>query len=136
MVVKFKEAVIDCDQAIRLDASNAKLHFRKATALKGLGKIEDAIISLNDGLLLDATSAVALKDRDALVTAKRKLEGVKDLLLCKNYRSALVHLDGLVKDLGSQNREFNLMRVEALLGGGRLEEALNLTNIMVSFLYT
>ena len=35
MLLQFKQALNDCDSSIALDATVAKVHFRRATALKG-----------------------------------------------------------------------------------------------------
>ena len=49
MLLNYKEAMDDCNAAILLDNTNSKAYFRKATALKGLGRLTDAIASLDKG---------------------------------------------------------------------------------------
>jgi tetratricopeptide (TPR) repeat protein len=49
MLLQYKEALHDCDAALALEKDNSKAYFRKATALKGLGKLNEAIAALNKG---------------------------------------------------------------------------------------
>ena len=49
MLLQYKEAIADCDYTIKIDETVSKAYFRKATALKGLGQLEQAIQALNKG---------------------------------------------------------------------------------------
>jgi tetratricopeptide (TPR) repeat protein len=49
MLLQYKEAIQDCDAALAIESDNSKAYFRKATALKGLGKLNEAIAALNKG---------------------------------------------------------------------------------------
>ena len=40
--LNFKAALLDCDQALDLESGNVKARYRKAQALKGLGKLGQA----------------------------------------------------------------------------------------------
>lgn len=50
MILQYKEAIQDCDAALAIDKENSKAYFRKATALKGLGKLSEAIAALDKGM--------------------------------------------------------------------------------------
>jgi tetratricopeptide (TPR) repeat protein len=51
MLLQYKEAIQDCDAALVIENDNSKAYFRKATALKGLGKLNEAIAALNKGII-------------------------------------------------------------------------------------
>ncbi|RYG64381.1 tetratricopeptide repeat protein [archaeon] len=44
MSLQYKDAVSDCDQALRIDSACAKAYFRKASALKGIGQLDQVCI--------------------------------------------------------------------------------------------
>ena len=81
MLLQYREAMMDCDRAISLDSNgNSKALFRKATALKGLGRLDEAIAALDSGLALDPKSGTALAEKQALVRATAQLSEAKSLL--------------------------------------------------------
>lgn len=131
MLLQYKEANSDCDQAIKLDPTNAKAFIRRATALKGLGLIDQAISSLEQGLQHDPTNNVAKQEKQSLLEAKAKLSTIKDLMKAKQCSMALLQIDALLKVVGSSSRELNLLKIEALLELNRPEEAYNLSNTQV-----
>lgn len=131
MNLQFSEAVKDCDRVIALAPATAKAHFRRATALKSQGKIEEALTSLSDGLAHDPTNSVALNDVKSLSDAKQKLTATKQLMEQKKFRQALPQIDALLHQLGSSVWELNLMKVEALLELQRMQDAYNLTNMLM-----
>lgn len=134
MLLQYKEAIHDCDAAIYLESDNSKAYFRKATAQKGLGKLDEAIFSLNKGLEHDPRSATALADMSALQNAQKMIGEIKGLLVMKQYEMVLRLIETATKGIGSNFRDFNIMKVEALLELSRPEEAYNLSNLMVSML--
>lgn len=134
MLLQYKEANSDCDHAIKLDPTNAKAFIRRATALKGLGLIDQAISSLEQGLLHDPTNNVAKQEKQSLLEAKAKLGTIKDLMKAKQCSMALLQIDALLKVVGSSSRELNLLKIEALLELNRPEEAYNLSNTQVQLL--
>jgi DnaJ homolog subfamily C member 7 len=131
MVLQYKQAADDCEVATRLDSSNSKAFFRKATALKGLGKLDEAIVSMSAGLDIEPTNSTGIREKDALVRAKNQLEQVEELISAKQCSRALTMLDPLLRELGSGSRKLNLMKVECLVETRRLEEALNLSNAIM-----
>jgi tetratricopeptide (TPR) repeat protein len=133
MLLQFREAIADCDRCIQLDGSNSKAFFRKSTAYKALGNIDAAVEALNAGLVHDSGNSVAVQDRDNLVASKAKIASVRTMLQNREFRKALTVLDSLLKDIGNNSREVNLLKVECLVELKRTEEAYNLTNQMVYF---
>ncbi len=131
MLLLYNEAIQDCNAALALDSSNSKAYFRKATALKGLGKLPEAIAALNKGLEFDPRSATALADKSALLSAQEKIVEIKNLLVMKQYQMALRQIEIVTKEVGGNFRDFNILKVEALLELNRPEEAYNLSNLMV-----
>jgi tetratricopeptide (TPR) repeat protein len=133
MTLQYKEAIADCDKAISIDSTNSKAFFRKATGLKGLGNLNSAVEVLSAGLQLDPTNSVALQEKKLLEGCKNKIVQVKGNLEKRQYSAAVLTADQVIKDIGnSNNRELNLLKVKAFLALKRNEEALNLTNSMVS----
>lgn len=114
-----------------MDSTNSKAYFRKATALKGLGKIDEAIASVTMGLEHEPTNATALREKETLINAKKQLEQVRQLIADGFHSRAMTVLDPLLRELGSGSRQLNLMKVECLVETRRLEEALNLSNAIM-----
>lgn len=131
MTLNYKDALTDCNAALKLDVTNSKAYFRKATACKGLGKLDEAISALTIGLQHDPKSTTALKDKEGLTTAKAKMTDIQSMLSQKRHRAALPLIDTLLREIGSTFRDLNLMKVECLLEVKRPQDAYNLTNIMV-----
>lgn len=133
MIMAYRDALDDCDSAIAIEPTNSKSYFRKATALKGLGRLDDCVLAFDNGLVHDPTSATATKDRDTLVNARdQTLPELRDLCNVKNFRDVLVKVNRVIELIGSTFREFNIVKVEALLELFKTEDAYNLTNSMVS----
>eukprot|EP00598_Pedospumella_elongata_P016105 CAMPEP_0185011692 /NCGR_PEP_ID=MMETSP1098-20130426/97920_1 /TAXON_ID=89044 /ORGANISM="Spumella elongata, Strain CCAP 955/1" /LENGTH=495 /DNA_ID=CAMNT_0027540733 /DNA_START=470 /DNA_END=1957 /DNA_ORIENTATION=- len=131
MLLLYNEAIQDCNAALALDSSNSKAYFRKATALKGLGKLPEAIAALNKGLEFDPLSKTALADKSALLSAQEKIAEIKNLLVMKQFQMALRQIENVTKEVGGNFRDFNILKVEALLELSRPEEAYNLSNLMM-----
>jgi DnaJ family protein C protein 7 len=131
MILDYKSALSDCDSAIAIEPSNSKSYFRKATAYKGLGRLDDAITAFENGLIHDPTSVTASKDKDSLVQAKQLIPELQTLCDAKNFRELLARVDKVIKGIGNNFRDFNLLKVEALLELFKTEDAYNLTNSMM-----
>jgi len=134
MLLNFKDGLADCDSAIAMEeggATNSKAHFRRATCLRGLGRMEHAIAALTTGLELEPTSASALADRNSLLAARDALPRLQQMVSEKKYRQALVAVDATIKSVGSSFRDFNIIKAECLLECGRPEDAYNLTNALM-----
>jgi DnaJ family protein C protein 7 len=131
MVMNYKEANTDCDTILSLEPTNSKAFSRKVTALKGLGKYDEALEVINKGLVFDPNNAAALKDRDSLQNAKLQLSNVEQMIANKQYRFALPKVDTLLRDMGSGSRVLNHLRIKCLIELDRLEEAMNLSNTVL-----
>ena len=131
MLLKYRDAEADCNKAISIDDKNAKYYFRKATALKGLGQIESAIKTYNDGLACDPKSETAKKDLELLVTAKTELPMLKSMVEQGKNRDVLTRVDSFIKSMGSNFRDLNLLKIECLINLYRVEDAYNLSNSMM-----
>ena len=132
MLLRYKEALIDCDSALVRDSANSKAFFRKATALKGLGLIAEAIAALTEGLKYDPKSGTAIKDKEVLELAVLKISELKLLVAAKQYTICLPPIERLQSSIGSNFRALNILKAECLMHLKRTEEAYNLTNTMVS----
>jgi tetratricopeptide (TPR) repeat protein len=131
MLTKYKEAIQDCDQALSLDSKCAKAYLRKATALKGLGQIENALSAISGALIIDPANKSALQDQKSLQNVTVKLAQAHQLLDSQQYSAAFVIIEQLTREIGTSNRDLNMMKVKTLLYLKRNEEALNLTNSLV-----
>ena len=121
----------DCDGAIALDATLSKAYFRKATALKGLGRLDSAVKALETGLSHDGTSKEAASQ---LATLRGLTEKIKEAQAeCdKGYhRRALVLVEKLISEVGGNFKDINLLKMHVLLMLQRPEEALNMSNAMM-----
>lgn len=83
------------------------------------------------GLEFDPRSTTALADRATLIGAQQKLAEMKEAMANKQYNMVLRQVDAVLKEIGGNFREFNLLKVEALLELSRPEDAYNLSNTMV-----
>lgn len=133
MTHQFKEVISDCDKAIQLDRTCSKAYLRKASALKSLGRLDEAFVVLNAGFDSDPNNAAVVQERQAIVAVKNRLTELEDCISSGSYAPALKLIDQLYRDLGTQNKEINLKKVECLLKMKRVEDAYNMTNSLVSY---
>ena len=140
MLLQYKEAEADCARAIALEPGNARAYFRKATALRGLGRLDDAISTLEKGLGIDVkggdgggtASVSAAKELRDLQEARKSLATLRVMVHEeKRHRAALTTLDQLIRTVGGNFRDFNILRLICLFNCGRTEEAYNLSNSMM-----
>jgi tetratricopeptide (TPR) repeat protein len=68
-VGEFREAIVDCDEALRLCASNFKAGYRKAQALMGRECYSEALVLLEALLSREKHSAAILADLEAKIQA-------------------------------------------------------------------
>ena len=64
--------------------------------------------------------------------AQTKLVEIRDLMEMKQYQMALRQVEAVIKEIGGNFRDFNIIKVEVLLELSRPEDAYNLSNLMVS----
>mmetsp|Transcript_25499 Transcript_25499/g.25746 ORF Transcript_25499/g.25746 Transcript_25499/m.25746 type:complete len:494 (-) Transcript_25499:221-1702(-) len=131
MLLQYKEASEDCNKAISIDAKLPKAYFRLGTALKGLGQINEAITSIDSGLLLDPLNTTAASEKNNLLLIIQQLNRAETFLQQKQYRQALIQIDSLLSNLGSNIYKLNMMKLRTLVELHRPEEALNLSNIII-----
>jgi DnaJ family protein C protein 7 len=122
------QCVADCDKAIELAPTNGKAYFRRASGLKGLGRLDEAIEALQAGLVHEPNSATATQDIKTLTSLRTKLVHAKDLIQKRRFSEALRTVDELLSSLGTTVKDLNMMKVECLLELQRIQEAYNLTN--------
>ena len=130
MIGSYLEALKDSDIALTIEPSS-KIFFRRATTLKSLGRFDDAIKSLTDGLALDPTSMTAKNDIESLTSLKKRIEGLHTRVSNKQYRMVLPEIEAVIKIAGSKIREINLLKAVVLLELERSPEAYSLTNSMM-----
>lgn len=131
MIGSYIEALRDCEAAINIEPNNPKVYFRKATILKTLGRLDDAVKALTDGLALDPNSLTAKNDLEALNVLKKQIENLHTKVDKKQYRVVLPEIDAVMRIAGSRVRELNLLKVVVLIELQRAAEAYNLTNAMM-----
>lgn len=131
MMLMYRDAMTDCDKAISLDPSNSRAYFRKCTALRGLGRLDDAIACLTRGIEIDGTAVAAVKEKNDLLGARKALSSMHTMVHEeKKYRAALQQLEPIIREIGNF-RDFNILKVICLVKLGRLEDAYNLSNLMM-----
>jgi DnaJ homolog subfamily C member 7 len=122
----------DCDTAISFDSTNSKSYFRKVTALKGLGRLDEAITCMQTGLTLDPTNTTATNELATLEQLKlRVVEAVSLIKTHKRFTLGLTKVEQLLREMGSGSRDLQLLRLECLLEVNRLEECLNASNTLM-----
>lgn len=131
MIGSYHEALKDCDTAVNIEPNNPKIYFRRATILKSLGRFDDSIKSLTDGLALDSTSATAKTELDSLNSLKKQIVGLHSQVSNRQYRVVLPEIDAVIRIAGSRVRELNLLKANVLIELQRAPEAYNLTNAMM-----
>lgn len=131
MIGSYLEALRDCETAINIEPNNPKVYFRKATILKSLGRFDDAIKALTDGLALDPSSLTAKNEMEALNALKKQIENLHKKADKKQYRAVLPEIDAVMRIAGSRVRELNLLKAVVLIELQRAPEAYNLTNAMM-----
>ena len=99
--------------------------------MRGLSLLDAAIDSLNKGLEYDPNNSAAKSDLSTLINAKTKILQLKDMVDKKNFKQGLVLADSLLKDIGQNYRDANLLKANCLINLKRVEEALNLTNVLM-----
>lgn len=131
MLLQFREAINDCNRSIALDSTAAKVYFRKACALKGLGDINASIDTYDLGLAIESNPE-SIKDKLALEKARSQIHSeVKQLVARREFRKAIQIIDNLIRIVGTSYRDLNILKVECFVESGKTEDAYNLTNLMV-----
>jgi len=133
MLLKYQEALDDCDHAIQVDPTFTKAHFRKAKLLTTIGKLDDAKKAYSYGLIHDPNHSNALKERrevqiiqDRFDLAKRELDASRTTNNKKHARQALAQVEIVLASSPSWN-EATLIKIDTLSRLNRIEEAYSLS---------
>mmetsp|Transcript_42903 Transcript_42903/g.62838 ORF Transcript_42903/g.62838 Transcript_42903/m.62838 type:complete len:204 (-) Transcript_42903:804-1415(-) len=71
MLLKYGEALEDCDSAISYNPTFIKAHFRKAKILTTLGRLDEASKAYSMGMIHDPCNATGMKERRELGTIQK-----------------------------------------------------------------
>jgi len=143
MLLKYGEALEDCDSAISYNPTFIKAHFRKAKILTTLGRLDEASKAYSMGMIHDPCNATGMKERRELETVQKRVKMAQACLADienvdgkqrsayankRDARQALAQIEAVLAVCPSWN-DATLIKIEALshLGAGRVEEAYALT---------
>ncbi|CAM9759635.1 unnamed protein product, partial [Ectocarpus sp. 8 AP-2014] len=130
MILGYEQAILDCDRAVELNPKFANAIFRKAMALKKLGRFKESLSALQQGLLVDPNNADQIKEKTNTEMCVRKVDRATDSLAQgKPARAASILEECLVK--APQSRELKLIKVECLMGMGKHEEAYAMSSTLI-----
>ncbi|CBJ26057.1 Heat shock protein 40 like protein [Ectocarpus siliculosus] len=130
MILGYEQAILDCDRAVELNPKFANAIFRKAMALKKLGRFKESLSALQQGLLVDPNNADQIKEKTNTEMCVRKVHRATDSLAQgKPARAASILEECLVK--APQSRELKLIKVECLMGMGKHEEAYAMSSTLI-----
>ncbi|CAM9567168.1 unnamed protein product, partial [Ectocarpus fasciculatus] len=130
MILGYEQAILDCDRAVELNPKFANAIFRKAMALKKLGRFKESLSALQDGLLVDPNNADQIKEKTNTEMCVRKVDRATDSIAQgKPARAASILEECLVK--APQSRELKLIKVECLMGMGKHEEAYAMSSTLI-----
>uniref|UniRef100_A0A7S0GMX5 J domain-containing protein n=1 Tax=Proboscia inermis TaxID=420281 RepID=A0A7S0GMX5_9STRA len=141
MLLKYREAIADCDEAITHDRAFIKAHSRKAKVLTTLGDIDGAIIAYGKGLIHDPNNASIVKEKDDIIRIKNRFELAKQCVIdCasvassdkskRKARQALAQIDLVLTTCTAWNDAI-LLKIEALSLLNRVDEAYALSTKLI-----
>ncbi|CAM9649340.1 unnamed protein product [Discosporangium mesarthrocarpum] len=130
MILGYEKAIEDCDRAVELDPMFAKALFRKAGAQKKLGLFQEAVRSVQGGLVMDPNNAKQIKEKQELDLCIRKVDRAKVLMSEGNFSYALPLLEAAL-NAGTQSKDLKILKVECLMNVGRHEEAYSLSTALI-----
>ena len=141
MILKYKEAIEDCDAAVDTDETFVKAYFRKAKLQTTLGDLDGAKKSYSLGILRDPNDATMIKQREEVDTIRNRYQLAKDMLekvrseKSGNFvrRDAMQSLRQIEIVLAAcpQWNDASLVKVEALLFLDRSKEAYALSTKLI-----
>ncbi|CAM9248728.1 unnamed protein product [Pylaiella littoralis] len=130
MILGYEQAISDCDSAVALNPKFANALFRKAMALKKLGRFKESLAALQAGLLVDSNNAAQIKEKTETAACIRKVDRATELLAQrKPSRAAVMLEDCLAK--APQSKELKLMKVDCLMAMGKHEEAYAMSSALI-----
>lgn len=127
---RYASALDDCQKAAALQASapQAKTLARLARCQIATGQIDDASRTLNEVLALDSKNAQALADRARIDKIRSDLTNITREKAKREWTYVIFGLDSLEKEVDSPPAAWRIIRVEALLGKKKLEDAASLAS--------
>ncbi len=135
MNLSYAEAIQDCNTTLRYNIdqiTNAKAYFRLVSCYKGVGKLDEAIESATKGLECDNTNNNMMKELQYMNNVKSTLPiiigAVNDNKVTRNI---LLQLESYIKDLGTNFRELNILKVKCLMYYKKFHDAYTVTNTIM-----
>eukprot|EP00903_Cladosiphon_okamuranus_P008712 g8346.t1 len=130
MILGYEQAISDCDSALKLNPKFCNAIFRKAMALKKLGRFKESLSALQSGLLVDPNNAAQIKEKTDTEACVRKVERAAEMLAQQKPARAASTLEELLGK-APQSKELKLMKVECLMGMGKHEEAYAMSSALI-----
>lgn len=124
---KFNKCISDCNEAIALDPMFGKAYYRKADALMAIGKLQEAVETLNRAIELKADDD---NIRKKLTESKVQLSYFDDYKAAwekKDFDTCLRKIDCLLEKC-THYKEMIFKKIEILAYQGKTAEALELVN--------
>lgn len=119
---RYPETAEDCHAAIKLNPDNLKCYERGAKAELAQGRLAEAAELAQRGLLKDPKDEAARAVRQAASLAQTRLAKAHEAIVAREFDRAL-SLANTLLDTCPASFEFALLRIEALTGLRKLEEA-------------
>lgn len=138
MLLKYKEALEDCDAALVVDPSFTKAYFRKAKVQTTVGDLDGAIKSYSLGMIRDPNDSKIIADKEEISTLKQRLDLSRDLLakirdgrtppssVKRDAMQCLRQIEIVIAKCSAWN-EASLVKLEALVYLGRFDEGYSLS---------
>lgn len=105
MILQYENAMIDCDEAIRVQPSFTKAHFRKARTLTTQGQVREAIKAYSLGMVHDPNNSMAVKEKTELETLERRFKLAKQIVESSNEKKQRMS----VRDAVQVQRQIDLV---------------------------
>eukprot|EP00561_Arcocellulus_cornucervis_P013447 CAMPEP_0185804310 /NCGR_PEP_ID=MMETSP1322-20130828/3173_1 /TAXON_ID=265543 /ORGANISM="Minutocellus polymorphus, Strain RCC2270" /LENGTH=535 /DNA_ID=CAMNT_0028500275 /DNA_START=17 /DNA_END=1621 /DNA_ORIENTATION=- len=133
MILKYRDAIEDCDAALAVDPSFTKAYVRKAKLQMTLGDLDGAKKSFSLGMVRDPNDSAMLKQKEEVDTIKKRFGIASDMLekvrsgksssfVRRDSTQALRQIEIVIAACPEMN-EAGLIKVEALINLQRSEEA-------------
>ena len=133
MILKYRDAIEDCDAALAVDPTFAKAHTRKGKLQMTLGDLDGAKKSFSLGMIRDPNDSAMLKQKEEVDTMQKRYDIAVDMLekvrsgasgsfVRRDSMQALRQIEIVLAACPEWN-EAGLIKVEALINLERSEEA-------------
>ena len=133
MILKYRDAIEDCDAALAVDPTFTKAHTRKGKLQMTLGDLDGAKKSFSLGMIRDPNDSAMLKQKEEVDTMQKRYGIAVDMLekvrsgtsgsfVRRDSMQALRQIEIVLAACPEWN-EAGLIKVEALINLDRSEEA-------------